>query len=241
MHHAFTIQRSGHDLGLLGVLIHLIGDAINNLAVILAALLIMLLHSPKRYYADPTLSLFIAFIILLTAVPLTRRSGAILLQSAPPGVKLDDIKSDIESIQGVKSVHELHVWRLDQKKAIASAHVVVDEQQEMSGWMRMMKTVGECLHEYGIHNATVQPEVLPAYEDVVVTKQPGVSGDERSSTEGRRARAGDEEDAIEEAAVTVTATDAEARSVSQESLGRRSRRCGMGCGTSCEPLMCCNK
>lgn len=239
MHHAFTLQPSGHDLGLLGVLIHLIGDAINNLAVILAALLIMLLHSPKRYYADPALSLFIAIIILLTAVPLTRRSGAILLESAPPGVRLDDIKSDIESIEGVKGVHELHVWRLDQKKAIASAHVVVDEQQEMSGWMRMMKVVGECLHEYGIHSATVQPEVLFAHEDVVVPKQPGAT-DERSSAE-RRVRVAHAEDDVEGAAVTVTQTDAGARSASKESLRQRSRKCGMTCGISCEPLMCCNE
>lgn len=66
-------------------------------------------------------------------------------------------------IPGIESVHELHVWRLDQKKAIASAHVVVSEQS-VSDFMEKAKTVSECLHAYGIHSATIQPELLVASE-----------------------------------------------------------------------------
>jgi zinc transporter 1 len=51
------------------------------------------------------------------------------------------------------------VWRLDQKKAIASAHVVVSDQT-VSNFMEKAKTVSECLHAYGIHSATIQPELL---------------------------------------------------------------------------------
>ena len=62
-------------------------------------------------------------------------------------------------IPGIISVHELHVWRLDQKKAIASAHVVVSDQN-VSNFMEKAKTVSECLHAYGIHSATIQPELV---------------------------------------------------------------------------------
>ncbi len=56
-------------------------------------------------------------------------------------------------------MHELHIWRLDQKKAIASAHVVLDGQSSVSNFMDKAKLVSECLHAYGIHSATLQPEL----------------------------------------------------------------------------------
>lgn len=57
------------------------------------------------------------------------------------------------------------MWRLDQKKAIASAHVVVSEQS-VSSFMEKAKTVSECLHAYGIHSATIQPELVAPSEPV---------------------------------------------------------------------------
>jgi zinc transporter 1 len=58
-------------------------------------------------------------------------------------------------------VHELHVWRLDQTKAVASAHLVVSDP-DVAAFMARARTVGECLHAYGIHSATLQPELLLA-------------------------------------------------------------------------------
>lgn len=126
MHLLAKPTNHGMDLSIMGVMIHVFGDAINNIGVIIAAVFIWLSKSPACFYADPAVSLWIAIMILITAIPLTKRSGKIRLQSVPLGVKIKDIKHDIESIPGVQSVHELHVWRLDQKKAIVSAHVVIN-------------------------------------------------------------------------------------------------------------------
>jgi zinc transporter 1 len=161
MHMIGTPKKHGMDLGILGVLIHVIGDAINNIGVIISAVIIWFVKSPNRFYADPAVSMWIAIMILISAIPLTKRSGKILLQSAPLGVKIDDIKHDLESIPGVQSVHELHVWRLDQKKAIATAHIVVSDP-DIESFMRNAKTFRECLHAYGIHSATLQPELATA-------------------------------------------------------------------------------
>jgi zinc transporter 1 len=87
-----------------------------------------------------------------------RKSGQILLQSPPIGVDVLDIKHDIESVPGILSVHELHVWRLNQHKALASAHVtVVDPSLEL--FQQQAKTISECLHAYGVHSVTLQPEL----------------------------------------------------------------------------------
>lgn len=81
---------------MLGVIIHVIGDAINNIGVMVAAVVIWKVENKGRYYADPAASVFIAMVILLSAIPLVTNSGAILLQTAPIGVDLDHIKHDIE-------------------------------------------------------------------------------------------------------------------------------------------------
>ncbi|CAI6341092.1 unnamed protein product [Periconia digitata] len=191
LHATSTTAAKGHmDLGIAGVLIHVCGDVINNIGVMVSALIIWLTRSPHRYYADPAISLFIAIMIFCTAIPLTKRSGNILLQSAPPGVSLDHVKRDLESIPGVLSVHELHVWQLDQNKSVATAHVVVEE---LGGFMEKRKVVGECLHAYGIHSATLQPELV-----------------------------------------------SEAGRASQDTaVGAEEKKCGVTCGTICEPLKCC--
>src|SRR5215470_18659787 len=65
----------------------------------------------------------------------------------------------MEKVPGVLSVHELHVWRLNQHKAVASAHVTVaDPSLEL--FQQQAKTISECLHAYGVHSVTLQPELV---------------------------------------------------------------------------------
>ncbi|KAK3944919.1 cation efflux family protein [Diplogelasinospora grovesii] len=217
-----TIHAPGRDLGMLGVMMHVTGDALNNLGVIVAALIIWLTSSPSRFYADPGVGVGIAVMILLSAIPVIKNSGIILLQSAPVGVDLDDIKHDIEKIPGIESVHELHVWRLDQKKAIASAHVVVSDG-DISNFMEKARTVRQCLHAYGIHSATIQPEFIgslspvePAATETVV--ESSASASVVSSVVRRRN--------INDTPTTTTPSPANS--------------CQMLCGKGiCESLMCC--
>lgn len=81
---------------MMGVFVHVIGDALNNVGVIIAALVIWLAKYDARYYADPGVSMGISFMILVSAWPLVKHSGAILLQSAPRGVNLADVKHDMQ-------------------------------------------------------------------------------------------------------------------------------------------------
>ncbi|CEJ85066.1 Putative Cation efflux system protein czcD [[Torrubiella] hemipterigena] len=159
-HAIVKAMKAGHDLGMMGVIIHVIGDAINNVGVIISALVIWKGTGDARFYIDPAIGVFIAVMIFCTAIPLTKGSGKILLQVAPDGINLEDVRYDMEMIPGVKSVHELHIWRLNQVKSIASAHVVVDDTT-IQNFQTTAKTIMECLHAYGVHSATLQPEAAP--------------------------------------------------------------------------------
>ncbi|OTB00407.1 hypothetical protein M426DRAFT_26636 [Hypoxylon sp. CI-4A] len=237
-HTIVDLQSSGRDLGMMGVLIHVLGDACNNVGVIIAALVIWLAPSPARFYADPGISMGIAIMILFTSIPLVKNSGRILMQSAPKGVDMDDVKHDLEKIPGIESVHELHIWRLDQKKSIASAHIVVSNNK-MTDFMERARTVGECLHAYGIHSATLQPELATSGAASLIQA-------ENTSTNDASRRCSVENVAPTNPVVANTSANADAVSTSGASIRRRrpemaaATPCQIACGNLCESLTCCN-
>ncbi|KAE8156699.1 cation efflux family-domain-containing protein [Aspergillus tamarii] len=184
----------GHDLGMLGVLLHVVSDAANNLGVMAAALVIWLAHYEGR-------------------LCIVRRSGLILLESAPNGLDPADVKHDLEKVRINASgsvsgeailnrlpIHELHIWRLNQNKTLASVHVVVSDPS-VTNFAKTTKTINECFHAYGIHSATLQPEACPIAEAIC--------------------------------------TEHESAETVQELRKRSLEKCQMMCGTLCEELTCC--
>lgn len=158
-------ETGGHhshaDLNMRGVFIHVMGDALGNLGVIGSALIIWLTSYSWRYYADPAISLVITLIILGSALPLCKAASRILLQAVPAGISVDDIKEDIQELPGILSCHHLHVWQLSDAKVVASLHIEVEFDFKGEGsarYMQLAHAVRRCLHEYGIHSSTIQPE-----------------------------------------------------------------------------------
>jgi zinc transporter 1 len=149
------------DLNMRGVFLHVMGDALGNIGVIGTALFIWLTDFSWRMYADPAVSLLITVIILLSALPLCKAASRILLQAVPENMSIDDITDDITDLEGIISCHHLHVWQLSDTKLVASLHVQVDFDFKGHGsarYMGLARQIRECLHEYGIHSSTIQPE-----------------------------------------------------------------------------------
>lgn len=149
------------DMGMNAMILHVIGDALGNVGVIVSALVIWLTSWQYRFYADPVVSLFITLIILKTTIPLTKATTKILLQATPDHISVNDIKEDIQDIPGVISCHHVHIWQLSDTQLVASMHIQVGFPiNEGSGekYMELAKQARKCLHAYGIHSATIQPE-----------------------------------------------------------------------------------
>lgn len=159
-------SKGGHghnhaDMGMNGMILHVIGDALGNVGVIVSALIIWLTNWSGRYYADPAVSLFITLIILKSAIPLTSATAKILLQATPDHIDVQDIKEDIQELDGVLSCHHVHIWQLSDTQLVASMHVQVSfpiSEASSKRYMDLAKAARECLHAYGIHSATIQPE-----------------------------------------------------------------------------------
>jgi zinc transporter 1 len=157
-------KASGHnhgDMGMNAMMLHVLGDALGNVGVIITALIIWLTDWPGKLYCDPAVSLVITAIILNTSIPLTRATARVLLQATPENICIQDIRQDIEGLPGVVSCHHIHVWQLSDTKVVASMHLqVAFPINEHSGekYMQLAKRARKCLHGYGIHSATIQPE-----------------------------------------------------------------------------------
>ena len=79
------------------------------------------------------------------------------------GMSIDEIRADIEDLPRVVEAHHLHVWQLSDTKLVASLHVKVDCDVKGAGsasYMQLAREIRACLHGYGIHSSTIQPEFL---------------------------------------------------------------------------------
>ncbi|KAL8695911.1 MAG: hypothetical protein Q9224_003082 [Gallowayella concinna] len=156
--------KGGHshgDLNMRGVFLHVMGDALGNIGVIASALIIRFTSWGWKQYADPAISLIITVIILCSAIPLCKAASRILLQAVPAGISRDDIRADIQKLPGVIGCHHIHIWGLNDTKIVSSLHIQVafDFTGEGSArYMQLARAVRRCLHAYGIHNVTIQPE-----------------------------------------------------------------------------------
>jgi len=165
-------EHGGHSHGSMnmrGVFLHVMGDALGNVGVIAAGLLIWLTTWQYRFYFDPAISIVITIIIFSSAMPLVRSASFILLQGTPSNVSLEEVRGQILRIPGVEDVHDLHVWSLSESKVIGSVHVLVKSSKE---YIEVSARIREVLHHCGIHSSTIQPEMIGELKP-----KPNASGD----------------------------------------------------------------
>ncbi|KNZ75087.1 Zinc/cadmium resistance protein [Termitomyces sp. J132] len=155
--HGHGHSRSDGSMNMRALVLHVIGDALGNIGVISTGLVIWLTQWSFKYYFDPVISLVITAIIFSSALPLVRSASFILLQGVPPTISLDSVRDSILKVDGVHSVHELHIWQLSESKVIASVHVRTSRNHD---FMPIAVKIREALHHHGIHSGTIQPEYL---------------------------------------------------------------------------------
>jgi cobalt-zinc-cadmium efflux system protein len=106
--------------------------------------------------ADPIASLAVAGFMVLTAWPLLRATGSILLEAAPEGLAPGEIGTALRGFAGVTDVHDLHVWEISSGFPALSAHVLVGRGEDCHGIRRGLEAM--LAERYGIDHTTLQVE-----------------------------------------------------------------------------------
>jgi cobalt-zinc-cadmium efflux system protein len=119
------LRRTRHvSLNIRAAFFHILGDTISSVGVIAAGLIIAL---TGWTYADPIIAIVIGIIILTGAVQLLRESSDILLEAVPKHIDMDKVIPIIKNVEGVDSIHDLHIWTITSGIFALSAHVVVQD------------------------------------------------------------------------------------------------------------------
>jgi cobalt-zinc-cadmium efflux system protein len=148
-------QGSKHSLNARGAFLHMIGDMLTSVAVLISAVMMRFLEIP---WLDPALSLLIVAYIVLNCIYLLREATHILLNGTPRGLDLVKVKLELESIAGVESVHYLHAWNISDQSVALTGHVVVQDQllsstENLAGMIRE-----KLFQQFGIDHPVLQFE-----------------------------------------------------------------------------------
>jgi cation diffusion facilitator family transporter len=136
----------GESLNIRGAYLEVLADALGSVAVIVAAAVIMITGWTP---ADIVASAVIGVLVLPRAWHLLRDALDVLLEAAPRGVDLDDVRAHILEVEGVIGVHDLHAWTITSGLPVLSAHVVVTEEALAAGHGgRVLDSLCECLGEH---------------------------------------------------------------------------------------------
>lgn len=106
-------------------------------------------------WIDPALCLFISGYILYMSFGLLRKTARILMQSAPPDLDLQRMKREAESVDGVRDLHHLHVWQLDEDHRALEAHIVIEDSE-----IQKMDTIKSLLKELFLDRFEIQHSTL---------------------------------------------------------------------------------
>ncbi|HEU4944771.1 MAG TPA: cation diffusion facilitator family transporter [Solirubrobacterales bacterium] len=110
------------DVNLEGVLRHSAADALGSIGVILAGVIVL---AGGSSVVDPIVSLAISVLILISSWRLIKEPVDVLMEAAPAGLDVDAAGAAICAEEGVRSVHDLHIWTVTSGFGALAAHVVV--------------------------------------------------------------------------------------------------------------------
>jgi len=141
------------DVNLEGVLRHSFADALGSLAVIASGAIVL---ATGWLEADPLAGLVVAVLILLASVRLVREPLGVLMETAPAGLDVDELGRALVDVEGVREVHELHVWTVTSGFVALSAHVVVTAGRDRDLARRELEY--RLRQRYDIRHTTLQME-----------------------------------------------------------------------------------
>jgi cobalt-zinc-cadmium efflux system protein len=147
----------GESLNTRGAYLEVLGDTLGSVAVVVAALVIV---ATGWTGADVVASLAVGALVLPRAWTLLREALDVLLENAPRGVDLSEVRAHVLSVDGVLDVHDLHAWTITSGLPVLSAHVVVrDEVLEDGHGGRVLDALGACLGaHFDLEHCTFQLE-----------------------------------------------------------------------------------
>lgn len=144
-----------HDLNIKGAYLHMAGDALVSLGVVITGIVIIY---TQWYWLDSVISFSIMIVILYGTWGLLSDSLRLSLDAVPRTVDIKKLKDSVANIPGVLGIHHIHVWALSTTVNALTAHLVVNESLDSTEEQKLKEKVKHELLHLNIQHATLETE-----------------------------------------------------------------------------------
>ena len=152
---ALLRKGSRSNLNIRATYFHLLSDAVASLAIIIGAVCIMLFDVT---WIDPALTILIALYIMKETYDIVKESVDVLMMSAPADIDITMVQQALETLPGVRNIHHVHIWKLNDSDTHFEAHIDVDDLP-VSSTTALRIEIERCLHDrFDISHTTLQFE-----------------------------------------------------------------------------------
>lgn len=152
------------DLNIRSAFWHMLGDAWASLGVVISGGVILF---TGWTILDPLISLLVVIAIAKGAWPLFKESLDVLLESTPPKISASHVAATIESIPGVKNVHDLHIWAVEPRLIMMTCHILVDGDDSALTNNLLHTIRAQVSADFGIKHMTIQMETACCHPDEI--------------------------------------------------------------------------
>lgn len=152
---AFLKLRKGKSQNEKAVTIHMMEDVLGWSAVLVASVFMIFIEIPVL---DPILSLSITLWVLFNVYRNLKETFRIMLQEVPKGVDVSLVEKELLKINGIKSVHDLHIWTLDGEKHVMTVHAVSDINLDYNIIENIKSDIRKSVKEQNIGHITIEVE-----------------------------------------------------------------------------------
>lgn len=149
--------------------LHLLGDTLSSIVVILGGILIWQF---EIYWIDPLITMLISLYIMKETYLLLKDSFNILMQSSPKELDLDDIKIEVENLEGVKNIHHVHAWSLNDHQVHFEGHIDLNEDMPVSRTDVLKNRIRSLLrNKFHIDHTTLEVEFGRCHDDELINER----------------------------------------------------------------------
>lgn len=148
-------REQAHDLNIRSAVIHMMGDALSSVGILVAGVLIRTTGSTLW---DPAITIVIGILILWSSWGILHESVNLLLEGTPRGIRPEAVIASLQAIEGVEGIHHLHIWALGPSNPALSCHVLVGDIP-LRSTEALLSRINEALErEHDIVHSTIQFE-----------------------------------------------------------------------------------
>ena len=150
----FSSTKKENNINIKSAMLHFLGDLLNSVGVVISSIII---YFTNFIYIDIIMSVVISVIIFTGGYKISKEAFFILMEAVPSEVDLNMLRNELLNIDGIKNIHELHVWKNDNEEISFTAHILLDNYEKHNNY-RIINEIKEKLTVYDIFHMTVQIE-----------------------------------------------------------------------------------